>query len=79
MTGQYTVRNYVKFGMLDRGHTTFAPQLKAAGYLLIVVTNQPDVGRGTQQQSVVEAMHELLQRELPLDAIYVCYHGYDDE
>ena len=54
-------------------------QLKAAGYLLIVVTNQPDVGRGTQQKSVVEAMHELLKSELPLDAIYVCYHGYDGE
>ena len=32
MTGQYNVRNYVKFGVLDRGQTTFAHQLKAAGY-----------------------------------------------
>ncbi len=32
MTGQYNVRNYVKFGQLDRGQTTFAHQLKAAGY-----------------------------------------------
>ena len=32
MTGQYNVRNYVKFGMLDRGQITFAHQLKAAGY-----------------------------------------------
>jgi len=32
MTGQYNVRNYVKFGLLDRGQTTFAHQLKAAGY-----------------------------------------------
>ncbi len=32
MTGQYNVRNYVKFGMLDRGQTTFAHQLKATGY-----------------------------------------------
>ena len=55
------------------------PQLKSAGYLLIVVTNQPDVGRGTQHKSVVEEMHDLLKRELPLDAIYVCYHGYDGE
>ena len=47
--------------------------------MLIVVTNQPDVGRGTQHKSVVEAMHELLKSELPLDAIYVCYHGYDGE
>jgi arylsulfatase A len=32
MTGQYNVRNYVKFGLLDRGQTTFAHQLKKAGY-----------------------------------------------
>ena len=32
MTGQYNVRNYVKFGWLDREQTTFAYQLKAAGY-----------------------------------------------
>ena len=32
MTGQSNVRNYVKFGMLDRGQRTFAHQLKEAGY-----------------------------------------------
>ena len=32
MTGQYNVRNYVKFGWLDREQATFADQLKAAGY-----------------------------------------------
>ena len=32
MTGHYNVRNYVKFGWLDREQTTFAHQLKAAGY-----------------------------------------------
>jgi arylsulfatase A len=32
MTGQYNVRNYVRFGVLDRSQTTFAHQLKAAGY-----------------------------------------------
>ncbi|GIT78178.1 MAG: hypothetical protein Ct9H300mP32_5600 [Verrucomicrobiota bacterium] len=32
MTGLYNVRNYVKFGLLDRGQTTFAHQLKSAGY-----------------------------------------------
>ena len=32
MTGQYNVRNYVKFGILDRSQTTFAHQLKKAGY-----------------------------------------------
>ena len=51
-------------------------RLKAAGYLLIVATNQPDVGRGTQAQSVVEAMHAKLREQIPtLDLIQTCYHG----
>ena len=51
-------------------------QLKEAGFLLIVVTNQPDVGRGTQDRESVEAMHTKLRAALPwLDAIEVCYHA----
>ncbi len=49
-------------------------QLKRAGFLLVVVTNQPDVGRGTQAQAVVEEMHQKLKYLLPeLDHIEVCY------
>lgn len=48
--------------------------LKAAGYALVVATNQPDVGRGTQPQAIVEAMHARLQQLIPeLDRIEVCY------
>lgn len=51
-------------------------QLKAAGFVLIVVTNQPDVGRGTQSREVIEAMHAKLRAAVPaLDAIEVCYHA----
>lgn len=47
--------------------------LREAGYLLIVVTNQPDVARGTQKKEVVEAMHWQLLTDLPIDDIEVCY------
>ena len=51
-------------------------QLKAAGFVLIVVTNQPDVGRGTQTREAIEAMHAKLRAAVPaLDAIEVCYHA----
>lgn len=50
-------------------------KLKALGYLLVVATNQPDVGRGLLAQAVVEAMHEKLKTLLPLDRIEVCYAG----
>ena len=48
-------------------------RLKEAGFLLVVATNQPDVGRGTQSREEVEAMHTRLLRELPLDRVEVCY------
>ncbi len=48
--------------------------LRAAGFLNVVVTNQPDVATGEQRRAVVEAMHARLARELALDAIKVCYH-----
>ena len=48
-------------------------RLKAAGFLLVVATNQPDVGRGTQRREEVEAMHAALCAALPLDRVEVCY------
>jgi len=54
-------------------------QLHAAGYVLVVATNQPDVGRGTQTRESVETMHAHLQQLIPeIARIEVCYapgHG----
>jgi D-glycero-D-manno-heptose 1,7-bisphosphate phosphatase len=51
-------------------------QLKKAGFVLVVVTNQPDVGRGTQTREAIEAMHASLRSAIPsLDAIEVCFHA----
>ena len=52
---------------------------KKADFLLIVVTNQPDVGRGKQKRETVEKIHSFLLEELPLDEIYVCWHGQDGD
>jgi len=49
-------------------------ELRALGYRLVVVTNQPDVARGTVTARVVTSMHDLLSSRLDLDAIYVCTH-----
>jgi len=53
-------------------------RLKAAGYRLIVVTNQPDVARGEQRREIVEAIHRTLTAQLPLDEVRVCYHDDAD-
>jgi D-glycero-D-manno-heptose 1,7-bisphosphate phosphatase len=51
--------------------------LQRAGFRLIVVTNQPDVARGTQTRAVVDAMHASLAAALPLDEFRVCDHDGD--
>ena len=43
-------------------------ELRLAGFLLIVVTNQPDVARG------LNSRQNVLLRNLPLDEIITCYH-----
>lgn len=52
--------------------------LRAAGFLNVVVTNQPDVATGAQRREIVDAMHSLLCKRLPIDAIMACFHGEAD-
>ena len=49
-------------------------KLKAAGFLLVVATNQPDVGRGTLAEEVVEKIHAHMATQLPIDRVEVCFH-----
>lgn len=52
--------------------------LKQHGYELLLVTNQPDVSRGKQSRQTVEAIHQALSSQLPLDDILVCFHSDED-
>jgi D-glycero-D-manno-heptose 1,7-bisphosphate phosphatase len=49
-------------------------RLRSAGYLLVVITNQPDVGRGKTPRAAIEAMNTLLRETFPLDDVLVCWH-----
>ena len=53
-------------------------RLKNAGFLLVVVTNQPDVGNGLISRGVIDEMHARLVRELPVDAVKTCIHSQDE-
>lgn len=46
----------------------------AANYLLIVITNQPDVARGVVNREAVEQINDYLSSTLPLDDFITCYH-----
>lgn len=54
-------------------------KLKGADFLVICVTNQPDVARRIQSRKAVEAIHKFLLKLLPLDEIMVCYHDDNDK
>ena len=69
----YPPRNLGEFEILP-GVATACAKLKRAGFLLVVATNQPDVGRGTSKQEIVETIHAEMRRQLPLDRVEVCYH-----
>lgn len=52
--------------------------LKEQGYLIFIITNQPDVARGITARETVEAIHDYLKIHLLIDAIYTCFHDDHD-
>ena len=52
--------------------------LKQRGFVLIVVTNQPDVGNGLVPKEIVDEMNAQLFRDLPVDGLKVCFHAQTD-
>jgi D-glycero-D-manno-heptose 1,7-bisphosphate phosphatase len=75
-------RSFAPVGLRDYRFYPEAPvalsRLKAAGYLLVVVTNQPEVGRGLIAEEVLTEMHRRLQVSFPVDSIKVCRHTAAD-
>ncbi len=61
--------------VLRHGARAALEELKREGFLLIVVTNQPDVARGRANRADVDKINAQLAAILPLDAIEVCEHG----
>lgn len=52
--------------------------LKRAGFLLIGVTNQPDVARGTTRKETVDGINDHIRAHVGLDDFRVCYHDDAD-
>jgi D-glycero-D-manno-heptose 1,7-bisphosphate phosphatase len=53
-------------------------RLSRAGWLLVVVTNQPDIARGQVNRAEVDALNQALAACLPLDDLRVCPHDDAD-
>ena len=64
---------------LEDGALEACTALRDAGFLVVVVTNQPDIARGTLSRKAVDEMHVKLGKLLPLDEIRVCPHDDADD
>jgi D-glycero-D-manno-heptose 1,7-bisphosphate phosphatase len=53
-------------------------ELRDRGFLLVVVTNQPDVARGSQTRENVEAINARIGEKLGLSDFRVCWHDNAD-
>jgi len=73
----YALRSLKGFRLLP-GVRAAITKLKRAGFLVIIVTNQPDIGNGLVDPAVVAEMHARLRSRLPLDGIEMCPHRQVD-
>ena len=53
-------------------------RLRADGFILACITNQPDVARGTATREAVDAINASLKARLHLDAVALCPHDDSD-
>jgi D-glycero-D-manno-heptose 1,7-bisphosphate phosphatase len=72
--GPHTLADFT----LIEGVADHVRRLKAAGYKVLVVTNQPEIARGRLAPDALEAMHRRLRAEVPVDGIHVCPHDDKD-
>lgn len=71
-------RRVADFELLP-GVTTACQRLSDSGLLLVVVTNQPDVRRGTLDVRELDAIHARLRELLPVDDVRACLHDDADD
>ena len=70
----YAPRSLKDFALLPDTKSAI-DKLKIANYILIVVTNQPDIGNGIIDSDEVDLMHNRLREDLQLDDIRSCPHS----
>lgn len=70
-------RSLAEFRVLP-GVAEACADLRRAGFVLVMVTNQPDIARGRQTRAGVDRLNERLRSLVPLDEIRVCPHDDAD-
>lgn len=64
--------------VIPHGAAEALDRLRAAGFRLIMVTNQPDIVRGKVLRSTVDAINNYIRSRLRVDAVEMCTHDDAD-
>ncbi len=73
----YAPRELKNFILMPNSHH-LVNLLQRAGFKVIVVTNQPDIGNGFVALSIVESMHKKLFNKTKIDDVFLCPHRQDE-
>lgn len=77
--GQQLIPSDFKDFRLNAKARVSVQRLKHAGYILLVITNQPGLSQGAQSRRELDRMHAHLERELLLDGVLICPHDANDQ
>jgi len=75
--GLFSPPTAAEFRLVD-GVGAMVEGFKAAGYVVLVATNQPDIARGLMAPAELEDMHRRLMAAAAVDEILVCPHDDAD-
>src|SRR3954462_10580523 len=64
---------------INREAAPLLGRLKAAGFILVVTTNQPGLSRGTESRQQLDRMHDMLRKALPIHDLLMCPHDEEDD
>jgi D-glycero-D-manno-heptose 1,7-bisphosphate phosphatase len=56
----------------------FIARIRAMGYPIGIVTNQPEVKRGLVSREIVDSFHEKIKRDFGIRDVFVCWHDNED-
>ena len=63
----------------EPGVADFVKKVKELGYVVAVITNQPEVKRGLVTKEAVMLLHEKIRKEIGIEHFFVCWHDNEDQ
>ena len=76
--GQYSPQDFAHFKIFSNAKI-ITKYTNSLGFLNIVLSNQPDISRGTLKIDDLNKMTEALHQELVIDEVFYCKHDDSDK